>query len=77
MDKKFFHDYYLQDLIGFTLKEFIKSNRYSIGYSVSQKIKQDYWVIKPVLTYQLNNVSYDQDNNLVSINQINYIYGIN
>ena len=67
MDKNLFHDNYLSDRIDIQLKQFINSNIYSIGYLVSQKIDKDPFSLKPVLTYQLNNVSYDQDNILVSI----------
>ena len=67
MDKNLFNVYFINDGMDIELKKFINSSRYSIGYFIAQKIKNEYYPFKPVLTFQLNNVSYDQDNNFVSI----------
>ena len=66
MDRNFFYDYYLNEGIDIQFKQFINSSRYSFGYLISPKIKNDMYYLKPVLTFQMKNVSYDHDNLLVS-----------
>ena len=67
IDRSFFYYKYMSDGIDIRFNQFINSSRFSIGYSVSQKAKDDSFPFQPVLTYQLNNVLYDQDNIFVSI----------
>ena len=66
MNKNFFYDFYLSDAFHIQLKQFINSSQYSIGYSVSQKMKKDEYPFKPILTYRLTNTFYDQNNIFVS-----------
>ena len=69
MDRNFFFDYFLSDGINIKFNQFINSSRFSFGYLLSQKIKDEPNTLKTVVTLQLNNVLYDQANNLVSITQ--------
>ena len=48
-------------------KRFMRSKRLSIGYLISQKIKNEESPFNPVLTRQLTNISYNRDKNSVSI----------
>ena len=66
MDKINFYNNYLRDEIDIPLNQFINSSQYSIGYFISQKLEEDTSPFKSVVTYIFNNVSYDQDNILVS-----------
>ena len=66
MNRNFFYDYYLSEGIDIKFKEFINTSRYTIGYLISRKIKNERYALKPLLTFQMNNVLCDQDNILVS-----------
>ena len=68
MNRNFFFDYYLSDGNVIKFENFINSSRYSIGYLISQRNRNEVFKVKPILTFQLSNVLYDKDNISVSIN---------
>ena len=70
MNRYFFHDYYLNDGIDIDFKQFMNSSRFTIGYLISQKLKNNQNPLKPVLTSELYDVQYDQNNISVSMELI-------
>ena len=68
MERNFFYDYFLSNVFDIQFSQFINSSRYSIGYLISNEIKNDQvYPMKPVLTLQMKNILYDHDHILVCI----------